>query len=86
MYIITSMIDNNDIYDFLMEVIIIDPVQLPSAMPVTPILYGVFDTLQDENDFLSSLDSDMREYVTNNPSEFTSRDDLMTFVNRLHSN
>jgi hypothetical protein len=75
------MKDNNYI---LMEVIIMDPVQLPTALPITPILYpGLFETMEIENDFLSSLDSDIREYVISNPSEFTSRDDLMAFVNRV---
>lgn len=60
-------------------------------LPVAPLnpsypvfIAGIFDTNQDRDDYLDSLDSDTRDYVINHTGEFSSREDLMNCVRRLH--
>lgn len=59
-----------------------DPTQY--QMPIFPLVPGFFDSNQDSEDFLSSLDSDTRDYVLKHTDEFSNRDDLYECVNRLH--
>lgn len=45
---------------------------------------GVFTSAQDRDEYLSSLDSDTRDYVLKHTGEFSSKADLMECVNKLH--
>lgn len=74
--------------------ICIDP--LIPIPPVAPIYYGdpmsnflfypaLFDTEEESNDFLSSLDSDTRDYVMKHTDEFRSKSDMIDCVNNLRN-
>ena len=74
-----------------MEVIFMDPLQfIPVAQPISslqPIIGfapGVFPNIKESDDFLSSLDSDTRDYVLKHTDEFRTRSDVIDCVNRLH--
>lgn len=55
-----------------------------SVRPLYPALFpGVFDSVQSETDYLSSLDSDTRDYVVKHTGEFSSRDEIIRCVNEL---
>ena len=45
---------------------------------------GVFSSTQDRDEYLSSLDSDTRDYVLKHTDEFSTKADLMECVNKLH--
>lgn len=45
---------------------------------------GIFASTQDRNDYLSSLDSDTRDYVLKHTDDFSSKADLMECVSKLH--
>jgi len=45
---------------------------------------GVFETIEGEHDYLSSLDSDTKNYVMEHTSEFRSKADIIECVNKLH--
>ncbi|MDD3172892.1 MAG: hypothetical protein PHF63_04410 [Herbinix sp.] len=45
---------------------------------------GIFASYEEVNDYLSSLDSDTRDYVIKHTSEFRSRADIIDCVNKLH--
>ena len=45
---------------------------------------GVFETTEDEHDYLSSLDSDTKNYVIEHTSEFRTKADIIECVNKLH--
>lgn len=64
---------------------IMDPLIPFSAVgPLYPALFpGVFDSVQAESDYLSSLDSDTRDYVVKHTGEFSSRDEITKCVNEL---
>jgi hypothetical protein len=60
-----------------------DPL-IPSALPLYPAVFpGIFSLDQESNDYLSSLDSDTRDYVIKHSKDFDSRDDLIKCVNEL---
>lgn len=44
---------------------------------------AIFNSVQDRDDYLSSLDSDTRDYVLKHTDEFSSKSDLMDCVNKL---
>jgi hypothetical protein len=48
------------------------------------IMPGIFPTFDDENDYLSSLDSDTRDYVVKHTDDFRTRQDVIDCVYRLH--
>lgn len=70
-----------------MDPIVPIPLSQPSSslQPVNGALFipGVFPSVQDGDDFLSSLDSDTRDYVMKHTDEFRSRADVMDCVNQL---
>ncbi len=45
---------------------------------------GIFDSDQDRDSYLSSLDSDTRNYVLKHTEEFQSRQDILDCVKELH--
>lgn len=61
----------------------------PSAaiIPVSNYLFapGIFYSDIDQNKYLSSLDSDTRDYVIKHTDEFRTRQDIDDCINRLHS-
>lgn len=59
----------------------ISPMQPSGTFILVP---GLFETVEDENTYLSSLDSDTRDYVIKHTSEFSSRADIIECVNKLH--
>jgi hypothetical protein len=63
-----------------------DPIhQVAPIQAVHPLYYaGLFDTYQETDDYLNSLDSDTRDYVLNHSGEFSTRIDLIDCVKRLH--
>jgi hypothetical protein len=60
----------------------------PSFQPTGAFVFaqGIFNTDAEGNDFLSSLDSDTRDYVIKHTDEFRTRNDIFDCVNRLHGN
>jgi len=75
-----------------MEVIILDPnVPIPPAQPILSsvptdnfFLYpAVFLAVNEENDYLASLDSDTREYVLRHTDENRTRADVIECINKL---
>lgn len=64
---------------------------IPMQPTVTNVPYGnniyfatIFTTKDEENDYLSNLDSDTRDYVLKHTDEFRSKADIIDCVNRLH--
>ncbi|HKM05286.1 MAG TPA: hypothetical protein VJZ04_11990 [Lachnospiraceae bacterium] len=62
-----------------------DPlIPFSSVQPLYPSLFsGVFSSAQESNDYLSSLDSDTRDYVIKHTSDFNSKDELIKCVDEL---
>ncbi len=48
-------------------------------------LASVFVNEEDQNSYLSSLDSDTREYVLRHKDEFRTRQDIVDFVGRMRN-
>ena len=46
---------------------------------------GIFPLAESEDDFLSSLDSDTRDYVMKHTNEFRSKNDIINCVNKLRN-
>ncbi|MDF2944736.1 MAG: hypothetical protein K0S01_3594 [Herbinix sp.] len=46
---------------------------------------GVFSSDEDRDGYLSTLDSDTRDYVIKHTGEFRSRADIIECVNKLHN-
>ena len=64
---------------------IVNALPITSAQPNNIILIpGIFSSYDEENDYLSSLDSDTRDYVIKHSNEFSSRTELIDCVNKLH--
>ncbi|HEX3021933.1 MAG TPA: hypothetical protein VHQ24_09805 [Lachnospiraceae bacterium] len=63
-----------------------DPISQSTGMnPANAMFFAsVFGTLHEEKDYLSTLDSDTRDYVLKHTDEFSSREDLEDCVRRLH--
>lgn len=59
----------------------------PAIIPISSFMFapGIFFTDTEQNDFLSSLDSDTRDYVVKHTDEFRTRQDIDDCINRLHS-
>jgi hypothetical protein len=59
--------------------------QLPGVPPMYPFTFGpgIFPTIEEGNDFLSSLDSDTRDYVIKHTDEFRSRADIEECIQKL---
>lgn len=47
---------------------------------------GVFMSEDERKDFLSSLDSDTRDYVIKHTDEFRTKQDIADCIERLHGN
>lgn len=47
-------------------------------------LASVFTNIEEQNNYLASLDSDTRDYVLKHTDEFRSQKDIIDCVNRLH--
>lgn len=69
-----------------------DPIQpipigqpYPALQTLSGFVPGVFVNYRDENDYLSSLDSDTRDYVLKHTDEFRTRQDIVDCVNKLHT-
>lgn len=45
---------------------------------------GIFASSKEGNDYLSSLDSDTRDYVVKHTDEFRTMADIIECVNKLH--
>jgi hypothetical protein len=66
------------------------PIAMSQANPTTQpfggfiFVPGVFASVDEGNDYLSSLDSDTRDYVIKHTGEFSSKADIIDCVNRLH--
>lgn len=58
-----------------------------TVQPISSYMFapGIFFTPNDENDFLSSLDSDTRDYVLKHTDEFRTRDDINECISKLHN-
>ncbi|HWT27430.1 MAG TPA: hypothetical protein VN131_05775 [Mobilitalea sp.] len=58
----------------------------PYMLPVGNYMFapGVFLSDEDSNAFLSSLDSDTRDYVIKHTSEFRSKKEIDDCISRLH--
>lgn len=74
--------------------IIIEPLlPIPPAAPIYSgdpmsnymFLPAFFSTEEDGNNYLSSLDSDTRDYVMKHTDEFRSKSDIIDCVNRLRN-
>lgn len=72
----------------------IDPLlPIPPAFPIYSsdpmnnyVLYpAFFDTEQESSDFLSSLDSDTRDYVKKHTDEFRTKNDVLECINSLRN-
>ncbi len=59
----------------------ISPMQPLGGFTFAP---GIFPSVVEGNDYLSSLDSDTRDYVMKHTGDFRSRADVVECVNRLH--
>lgn len=60
---------------------------ITSMPPLYPAFVpGVFESMQEGNEFLDSLDSDTRDYVVKHKDTFNSKDELISFVNKLNGN
>jgi hypothetical protein len=59
---------------------------IPSLQPFGGFIFvpGVFSSVEEGNDYLSSLDSDTRDYVIKHTGEFSSKADIIDCVNKLH--
>jgi hypothetical protein len=59
----------------------------PAFLPLGGYIFapGIFLSEVEGNDYLSSLDSDTRDYVLNHTDEFCSRQDIEDCINDLHS-
>jgi hypothetical protein len=68
-----------------------DPTQIqyavsnPAILPLGSYMFtpGIFDSDMDRDDFLSSLDSDTRDYVMKHTNDFRTRKDIIDCVNKL---
>lgn len=53
-------------------------------IPNTPFIFPfIFDTIDAQNNFLDSLDSDTREYVKNHAGDYSSLDELQKSLENL---
>lgn len=58
---------------------------MPNNQTLYPLLFpGVFDSEQEGQDYLNSLDSDTRDYVMKHTDSFSSKEELMDCVRKLH--
>lgn len=57
-----------------------------SMLPISGFAFapGIFASDHEGEDFLSSLDSDTRDYVIKHTDEFRTKQDIVDCINRLH--
>lgn len=61
-----------------------DPVSQMNVAYNVALFPGIFSTFEESNDFLSTLDSDTKDYVLKHTSDFSTRGELMECVRKLH--
>lgn len=63
-----------------------DPIQqIAPLQPAFPVFFaGIFESNEDRDKYLNSLDSDTRDYVLKHTDEFSTRSELMDCVKNLH--
>jgi hypothetical protein len=59
----------------------------PALQPISSYMFapGIFFSTDESNSFLSSLDSDTRDYVLKHTDDFRTRADIEECINRLHN-